>query len=76
MGFFPEGGGGGSGANFVFVQNVPATTWTVVHNLNKRCAVQVVDIFFHEIEADILWDSDNQVTITLNNPEAGYVYCN
>lgn len=62
--------------NFVFVQGLPNVTWFVPHNLNKRCAVQVVDNAFNEIEAEILWVDDNNVTITLNSAETGYVYCN
>lgn len=62
--------------NFVYTQVLPATVWTVVHNLNKRCAVQVIDNAFEEFEANITWDSLNQVTIRLKKPKTGYVYCN
>lgn len=74
---FSNGGSGGSSdKNYVYTQVVPATTWTVNHNLNKRCAVQVIDNTFNEVEAQILWNDNNTVTITTNSPATGFVYCN
>lgn len=65
-----------SDKNFVYTQGLPALVWTVVHNLNKRCAVQIVDNVFNEIEGKITWDSLNQVTVIFTKPKTGYVYCN
>lgn len=62
--------------NFVMHQTVNTSIWSVPHNLNKRCAVQVVDNLFNEIEASISWVDDNEVTVTLNKPSMGWVYCN
>jgi len=62
--------------NFVLHQTVNATIWNVPHNLNKRCAVQVVDDLFNEIEAGIFWSDNNEVIVTLNKPSTGWVYCN
>jgi hypothetical protein len=31
---------------------------------------------FREVEAEILWNNDNTVTITTNTPTTGFVYCN
>jgi len=67
---------GGSSNNFVFTQIIPATVWVVNHNLNKRCAVQVIDNTFTEVEAEILWNDNNTVTVTFNSNSTGYVYCN
>ena len=68
--------GGGSGSNFVYTQVVASTVWVVNHNLNKRCAVQVIDNTFTEVEAEILWNDNNTVTVTFNSNATGYVYCN
>ena len=62
--------------NFVMQQSVAAVLWSVPHNLNKRCAVQIVDNSFNEIEAKIHWVNNNEVEITFNSPTTGYVYCN
>jgi hypothetical protein len=62
--------------NFVFTQGLPSVIWFVAHNLNKRCAVQIVDNAYNEIEGEILWVDLNNVTIKLNAARTGYVYCN
>ncbi|MCI4444126.1 MAG: hypothetical protein JHC39_11555 [Lentimicrobium sp.] len=67
---------GATNSNFVFTQIIPATVWVVNHNLNKRCAVQVIDNTFTEVEAEILWNDNNTVTVTFNSNSTGYVYCN
>jgi hypothetical protein len=76
---FATNGGGvpvSGDKNFVFTQVAPLTSWTVLHNLNKRCAVQVVDNAYHEVEAEVVWDNNNQVTVNFNSPTTGFVYCN
>ena len=67
---------GSSDKNFVYTQIIPSTVWVVNHNLNKRCSVQVIDNTFTEVEAEILWNDNNTVTITFNSNATGYVYCN
>jgi len=65
-----------SDKNYVFTQTTPSDTWTVNHNLDKRCSVQVVDDTYKEIIADITWVSNNTVTVEFNTATTGYVYCN
>jgi len=62
--------------SYVHTQFVTVTTWVVIHNLNTKCAVQVVDEDKNEIIAQIDWIDNNTVNITLNIPFTGYVYCN
>lgn len=62
--------------SYVHTQSVPETTWVVMHNLNTKCSVQVVDEDKNEIIAQIDWVNNNTVTITFNIPVSGYVYCN
>lgn len=63
-------------ANYVFTQSSPSDTWTVNHNLDKRCSVQVVGDDFKEVVADITWVSNNTVLVEFNTATTGYVYCN
>lgn len=63
-------------SNATHHQSVAALVWSVPHNLNKRCAVQIVNNSLHEIEGDIRWVNDNEVEITFNTARTGYVYCN
>lgn len=62
--------------NFVHTQSTSSTTWTVIHNLNKKCAVQVVDTSGNEIVGSIQWINDNSVVVSFNTATTGYVYCN
>lgn len=70
------GGGGGGDKNYVHTQSTPADSWTVNHNLNKKCSVQIVDDTFQEIIGNITWIDDNTVVVNFNSAIIGYVYCN
>lgn len=65
-----------SDKNFVFQQTSNLAMWTVSHNLNKRCAVQVLDTLYNEIEAKVHWVNNNEVEVYLNKAQMGWVYCN
>jgi len=62
--------------NFVHNQVVASNSWTVTHNLQKKCAVSVTDSLGNEIVGKVHYDSINQVTIDFNKSITGYVYCN
>jgi hypothetical protein len=62
--------------NFVLQQMVASTIWSVPHNLNKKCAVQVVDNSLDEIMGKVHWVNNNEVEIRFNKPKTGWVYCN
>jgi len=62
--------------NFVFTQKNPLSSWIVIHGLGRRCSIQVITNTFKEIEAEIIWNSNNQVTINFNKARTGFVYCN
>lgn len=65
-----------SDKNYVHEQKTNESIWIVPHNLGKKCSVQVVGNDGTEIEADVVWNSNNEVTITFNTPRSGAVYCN
>lgn len=67
---------GGSDKNYVHTESPAASVWTVTHNLNKYCDVTVVDNLGAVINADIGYDSLNQVTITFNQAVSGQAFCN
>jgi hypothetical protein len=70
------GGAAGSDASFFFTQSTAATVWTVTHGLGKHPAVTVEDSTHREVFAQIDFNSNNQITVTFNAPESGYVSCN
>lgn len=63
-------------ANYVHDQGVAAATWTIQHNLNKKCSVTVVDSANQIVVGEIVYDSDNQVTITFSGSFSGKAYFN
>jgi hypothetical protein len=62
--------------NYVHTQATTSDSWTVNHNLDKRCSVQVVGDDFKEVVADITWINNNTVQVDFNTATTGYVYCN
>lgn len=54
----------------------PLSVWVIEHNLGKKPAVQVFDDAGIEIEANIIHDTNNKVTITFNSSTTGSVIFN
>lgn len=55
---------------------VAALTWIVPHNLNKEPSITIVDGAGVEMEAEVIHNTANQVTIHFNIPTAGQVHAN
>lgn len=70
------GGPGSADKNFVFNQVVPQQEWVVIHNLNKRCSVTIVNDLGEQVFGLVKYDNDNQVSIYFNSLKTGQVYCN
>jgi hypothetical protein len=68
------GGGSGSDAYYRHVQSVAADTWIIVHNLEKRPAITVVDSGGDVWYGNVHYDSDNQVTISFGVAFGGEAY--
>ena len=62
--------------NFVFVQGVPSTTWTIQHNLNKFPSVSVVDTANTSVITQVDYIDENNLTLTNTAPFAGKAYLN
>lgn len=61
---------------FVFEQGIASDTWDIVHNLNKRPSINLVDSSGREFEAVKDYISDNEVIIHLDAATSGYAYLN
>jgi hypothetical protein len=76
----PRGADGPPGTDgdkhFEHVQGVPATVWTITHNLDKYPAVTVVDSSGREVEGDVHHTSTSTLTITFSAAFGGSAYCN
>jgi len=66
----------GGDKTYVHTQAVPATTWTITHNLNKHPAVTAVDSAGTVIKGQESYTSLNTVVITLAYATSGTAYCN
>jgi len=73
----PSGGGSGEGdKNFVYNQSLPSNNWVIIHNLNKRTSVIVVDTAGTEIQGEVVFISNNEIHIKFNSANAGQAYLN
>lgn len=62
---------------FIFEQGIASAEWEIVHNLNKRPSITVVDsaeTVISVFKAD--YDSDNKVTLKFNSQFTGKAYLN
>lgn len=66
----PAGGG-----TFDYEQMVPATVWTINHNLGRYPAVTVTDYSGSVVYGDVHYVNTNEVTITFSGSQGGYVHC-
>lgn len=57
-------------------QLVPQTTWLIIHDLNKKPSVALVDDNDEVIEGDIQYIDDNRVLATFKVAFKGKAYCN
>jgi hypothetical protein len=62
--------------NFVFDKQVAASVWVVVHNMGKFPSVSIVDTANDQVEGEVRYNSNNQLTITFTAPVAGKAYLN
>lgn len=53
-----------------------SSTWVITHNLGCRPAVTIVDSGGNVQIGEVLYNSDNQVTVTFSAAFSGYAYLN
>ena len=61
---------------FEFEQGEASDTWVIEHNLNKFPTVMTVDSAGRQFQAEVIYDSLNQVTISINGATKGKAYLN
>lgn len=72
----PEGPPGPEASSFVFTQGIPASTWVIVHNLNKQPSITVVDTGDSVVIPTVHYDNPNQITVTFGSATTGKAYLN
>lgn len=63
-------------ATTIFNQDTPATTWNVIHGLNKFPSVTVVDSSGNVVIGEVLYSGVNSLTITFESSFSGKAYLN
>jgi hypothetical protein len=63
-------------ATYTHSQSSPSSTWTIVHNLNCRPAVTIVDSAGNVQIGEVLYVSDNAITVSFVSAFGGYAYLN
>lgn len=69
-------GTGGGDASFVFEQGAPALTWTIPHTLAKYPSVTIVDSGGTQVDAEVIYDTLSQVTVSFVAATSGKAYLN
>lgn len=70
----PQGIPGAASGSYRHVQAVPATVWTVDHNLSGRLNVTVVDSTGREVMGEVRYLNDNQIELTFTAAFSGEAY--
>jgi hypothetical protein len=68
--------GSGGDLSFTWTQAIPAAVWHVVHPLNKRPSVTVVDSSHRMVVGEVAYVSDTEVDLTFAGAFAGSAYLN
>lgn len=61
---------------FVFEQAISNQTWDIVHNLNKKPSVTVVDEYDRIVVPDVQYIDDNHIIVSFNFAFKGWAYLN
>ena len=63
-----------SATSYRHVQGVASATWTITHNLGFYPNVIIEDSGGSTCEGEIVWNNDNQITVTFSVAFAGVAY--
>lgn len=69
-------GGGGGNVSYIHTQSVPATVWTVSHNLGRFPSVSVVDSAGTLVFGEVKYLTSNSLTVTFSAAFGGKAYIN
>lgn len=67
---------GSAHGTYTHSQSAASATWTIVHNLNCKPSVTIVDSGGNVQIGEVLYVSDNQITVTFAAAFSGYAYLN
>lgn len=64
--------------NYAYIHNqtVPASSWSITHNLNKYPSVTIVDTANSEIIGEVVYNNNNTLTLTFSASFSGKAFLN
>lgn len=66
----------GADLNFTYNQSPASAIWTITHNLNKFPNYTVIDSSGDEVEGDVTYINNTQLTLTFSAAFSGTAYLN
>jgi hypothetical protein len=72
----PMDTGGGSSQTYIHTQGEAASVWLIVHNMNKRPSVTVVDTADTVVEGEVQYIDNDRVLVTFKGAFKGKAYLN
>lgn len=63
-------------STYVHSQSSASSTWTISHGLGRKPSVTIVDSSGNVQIGEVLYDSDNQITLAFAAAFSGYAYLN
>ena len=61
---------------YVHTQAVPAASWSITHNLGKYPSVSIVDSANSEVIGEVVYNTNNQLTVSFSAAFSGKAYLN
>jgi hypothetical protein len=68
--------GVGAATTYTHVQSTSATSWVIAHGLGRHPSIELVDSAGTVFQAEVRYDSPDQITVTLSAPTSGVAYLN
>ena len=62
--------------SYVHDQGVPASVWTITHNLNRKPSITIVDSGNTVVYGERTYIDNNIITVTFNGTFSGKAYLN
>lgn len=64
------------GSTYIHTQASASNSWVINHNLSRRPSVTIVDSAGNVQIGEVLYTSDNSITVTFASAFGGYAYIN
>lgn len=67
---------GESSTTYTHTQGIASQTWLIVHNMNKKPSITIVDSADSIVEGEVQYVDENRALVTFKSAFKGKAYCN